>query len=95
MARLEGVVRRVEQHPPPREAREAVGVVVDEHVRSQDVVRERPGEKYVFVLNHGADAGRVRLGAAGGLDLVSGRKVRGVVSVPPRGVMVVRRPAAH
>ena len=59
------------------------------------VVRERPGEEYVFVLNHGANAGRVRLGAAGGLDLVSGRKVRGVVSVPPRGVMVVRRPAAH
>lgn len=57
------------------------------------VVRERPGEEYVFLLNHGLGPARARLGRHGGVDLLSGRAVRGLVRVPPRGVMIVKRPA--
>jgi beta-galactosidase len=59
------------------------------------VVRERPGEQYVFLLNHGPSPGRARLGPEGGVDLLTGRSVRGVVHVPPRGVTIVRRPAGR
>jgi beta-galactosidase len=56
------------------------------------VVRATERSEYLFLLNHAPRAAEVRLGAAGGTDLITGRKLRGLVRLPPRGVAIVERP---
>ena len=57
------------------------------------VVRANGRSEYLFLLNHTPRTAEVRVGAAGGTDLLTGRRVKGRVRLPPRGVAVIERSA--
>ena len=77
-----------------RHQAQAAGVqpVVQADRGIEAVVRTDGRSEYLFLLNHTLRSAEVRLGAAGGKDLLTGRKLRGLVRLPPRGVTVIERP---
>ncbi len=48
------------------------------------------GARYIFILNHGEASARVPLGNRVGLDVLSGRRCGGSLTVPPRGVVILQ-----
>jgi len=58
------------------------------------VRRGEAEETHVFVMNFTRAAATVELGSLAGLDLVSGRDVRGALALEPFGVAVIRPGAA-
>lgn len=52
-------------------------------------VRAKDSKRYLFVLNHNAEAADVTLAGAGGTDLLTGRAIAGTATLPGRDVWIV------
>ncbi|MNJ77607.1 Beta-galactosidase BgaP [compost metagenome] len=51
--------------------------------------RVKNGNAYLFLLNHNATAAEVEIGADEQKDLLTNATVKGTVTVPARGVMIL------
>lgn len=53
-------------------------------------LREKDGAKYLFVLNHNAEASRVSLGLQAGTDLLTDKRLTGDVELAGRDLWIIK-----
>ncbi|MFC4599234.1 beta-galactosidase [Cohnella hongkongensis] len=53
-------------------------------------LREKDGTRYLFVLNHNAEARRIALGKMAGQELLSGRRLGGEAELPGRDLWILK-----
>ena len=70
-------------------ARKKIEPVVEPADDVEVLVREGPGRRLVFLLNHADEARRVRLGKVKGKDLLSGKALKTAVKLEAYGVRII------